>query len=82
MITPPSAEPDTMTPPILNLSGVALQSRPPEFQPPEAIAERIVARPGRSGGPRPGLAGAAVIAAAPFRAVSRSGQQLDCWDSE
>ena len=62
MITPPSPEPDTMTPPILNLSGVALQSRPPEFQPPEAIAE--------------------VIAAAPFRSVSRSGQQLDCWDSE
>lgn len=71
-----------MTPPILNLSGVALQSRAPEFQPPEAIAQRIDARPGRSGGPRPGLAGAAVVAAAPFRFVSRSGQHLDCWDGE
>lgn len=82
MMTPPSPEPDTMTPLILNLSDVALQSRPPEFQPPEAIAERIVARRGRCGGPRPGLTGATAIAAAPFRSVSRSGQHLDCWNGE
>lgn len=38
-----------MTSPILNLADVELQPRPPEFQPPGPIAERIEARLGRIG---------------------------------
>lgn len=39
-----------MNPPILNLADVELQPRPPEYQPPGPIAERIEARLGRIGG--------------------------------
>lgn len=36
-----------MTHPIVNLADLALQTRPPQFMPPPAVAERIEAHTGR-----------------------------------
>ena len=68
-----------MTAPILNLADVPLQPRPPEFQPPGRIAERIEARLGRIDAPSTGVTAAAAPA---FRFIGRPDQQFDYWDGE
>ncbi len=76
-----------MTAPILNLADAVLQSRPPEYLPPAAAAQRIDARLGRAGA-LPGLhklaCGLVVVASGaeplPFRFVGRASQQVDGWD--